>query len=193
MFIYIYQSSAFFEKIFLFILWDFHTLYLITPSYPSPSSWQIHQLPYSPSPCFQKLEPIASNFHCPNTLSYMWSQRLKSCWSTRDHTLKESWLSVSQQLSVTNSSSARGGILCPHPCFMVNLHPDRACTGLVHVVRHRNYYAFMWAAVLSRPGNGVVVGVSTSGCYSRSAFSSTLISEPCLEGCAMSCLGLSIW
>lgn len=61
----------------------------------------------------------------------------------RNHTLRENWLSLSHQLSVSNISSARGGTSCPH-----HTHPplcwDFSCLSLC---RSCEYLPLLWIYV----------------------------------------------
>lgn len=110
--------------------------------------------------------------------SWMCGLSLECGQPTKDHTLRENWGSLSQQVLVTNSSLAsRGGASCPpsphHAGILCDLSLHNFCAWCL------NYCEFSCTTVLLCTENTVYLQSSTSASNNLSTTpSSTKISEP---------------
>lgn len=102
----------------LLIPWEFHILYSLTssnPPYPSPLfiPTQLYGFVF----LFLKSHPVLSR---TGQYSYVWTIFLLP---GTEHILKENRIFFCQQLSITNSSSARGG-LCAYSLLQARILSD---------------------------------------------------------------------
>lgn len=105
----------------LLIHWEFYALYFdLYPHQQPVQSWDLSLLPIE-SPHIHPLYPHLPT--CPILRSLPTLNRvgqllmgmgpaLQCGWLTRDHTITESWLSLSQWLPKASSSSASAGLSC---------------------------------------------------------------------------------
>lgn len=100
-------------KIFLLSLGEFHTMYF---HHIHPLSFHVHSLSSPPHPLNFEFSFFIFSFSSPVYVTQpVLGVTLECGWATKGPVTTESWLCLSQQLSNTNSFSARGEIFVSAP------------------------------------------------------------------------------